>query len=275
MLPYHPELQTFSFLRLPDWRWRWAGRLVARGRHVTHRRDDDTTARAVHYLRTLAHRGEATAERRYPEVAAAQRLHAAGGVTRLLVQARLLARQGTADVARLTGVPARVVEAYEALFFQCRDRLDACDWVTARLIGPPAGQAAAPDAESVLKKFAYYGGPAVLDAVLPYLVGGRDLFDPPPDLATPAGRREQSFRLAVAAALLPNDAAADKKLHRIRSILLECERQRIVYGVSGPLLAQSLDARLGELPADARIAHADGTVRGVQAPDVMTTGEAA
>jgi hypothetical protein len=65
--------------------------------------------------------------------------------------------------------------------------------------------------------------------------------------------------------------AAECLLPRRRLVVV----RRVVAGVSGPLVAQNLAARLGELPADARIAHADGPVRGVQAPDVMTTGEAA
>src|SRR5262249_27551618 len=163
--------------------------------------------RAVGYLRALGREGRglaAVAERRHPDVAAARRLQDAGGAARLLVQARLLARQATPQIARLTGVAACVIEAYEAFFFHCHDRIAARHWAHATRIGP-AGRSAPPAPAAVLSSFAYYGGPVVLAAVLPYRVGGRDLFDPPADLATPEGRFEQSVRLAVAAQLLPSD----------------------------------------------------------------------
>ena len=54
MSRYFPDLQRHSFFRPPDWRWRRAQWLVARGRYVTPRRDDEETGRAVRYLRALA-----------------------------------------------------------------------------------------------------------------------------------------------------------------------------------------------------------------------------
>jgi hypothetical protein len=83
-----------------------------------------------------------------------------------------------------------------------------------------------------------------LDAVLPYLVGGKDLWEPPPDLATPAVRAEQVTRLAVATALLPRDAATDLKLQRIALMLRGRERQWPILHAPVALLAQSLFAEL-------------------------------
>src|SRR6267378_3161964 len=101
MIRYYPDLQRHSPLRPLDWRWRRAQWLVTHNRNFSRRRDDIETGRAVHYLRALAcsPNGADSAElqRRYPDVYAAHRLHEAGGVTTLLVQARLLAGQSSAQ----------------------------------------------------------------------------------------------------------------------------------------------------------------------------------
>jgi hypothetical protein len=89
------------------------------------------------------------------------------------------------------------------------------------------------------------------NAVLPYLLDGKDLFNLSPDLSTAEGRREQAVRLAVAAHMLPRDAATEKKLHRIMLILQERERQRPVRRSPAALVARQADARVAEALADA------------------------
>jgi hypothetical protein len=108
-----------------------------------------------------------------------------------------------------------VLDAFEALFFNVRGHLDALDWILRHAIGHKVAPGIAiPDSGVVLKSFAYHGGARVLDAVLPYLMRGQDLFNPPLDLSTVEGRREQAVRLAVAAHLLPWDSATDQNLQK-------------------------------------------------------------
>jgi hypothetical protein len=78
-----------------------------------------------------------------------------------------------------------------------------------------------------------------LEAVLPYLCCGKDLFDPPLDLATPEGRREQAVRLAVADQLLPQDESKDRKLHKIMLLLPESDRKPAVRYPQASLLAHN------------------------------------
>jgi hypothetical protein len=196
--------------------------------------------------------------KRYPEVCEAHRLFEAGGTTRLLVEARLLARQTPDEVARLTGVPAGVIRTFEALHFNVLDRLDARDWVTTHAVGwgrydPARGR----DAAAVLRAFAYHGGPLALEAVLPYLAGGKDCLGVNPDLATPEGRREQAVRLAVAAHLLPEDAATGTRLFKIMLLLLEGGRKRPESNTPAALLVDKLESRLAELPAGASEMHTE------------------
>jgi hypothetical protein len=245
MTHYYPDLQKHSFSRSPDWRWRRANYLVDQGRRVFSDRDDADTAQAVRFLRWSARWHKlATADHQFGAVYAAHQLHLAGGHAAWHVQARLLAREEPAEIARHTGIPVGIVDHYERLFFHCSDRLGARDWVVAQLIGP--GQASPPDPAAVLKSFAYFGGPLVLDAVRPYLIGGQQLFDPFPDDTTVNGRRELSVQLAVAAQTLPNNAATDRLIERIHLLLYEGAPQG-----QGPATSATSPARYaGPLTAD-------------------------
>jgi hypothetical protein len=267
---YFPDSQRCSCHRPPDWRWCRAGWLVERGKYFSQRRDDADTGQAVRYFRALARSRRSDPGthllQRFPDVHAARVLHERAGASRLVVQARLLARQTPDETAPLTGIPARVIDVYEKLFFHCRDRLEARDWVLVHGIGRKrSAEGKDPDPSIVLKSFAYFGGPAVLEAVLPYLLGGRDRLDAPLDLATPQGRCEQVIRLAVAAQLLPQGAATDRKLQKIMLILLKSARQQPLRQPPVPFLAHCLDFRLQELLAGALSAHGEQEARAVPA----------
>jgi hypothetical protein len=132
------------------------------------------------------------------------------------VQARLLARQSFEDIAQRTIVPAEVIEAFEALFFNVRDRLDARDWITAQAIGwwrfdPATGR----DAATVLRGFAYHGGPVVLDAVAPYLLGTATPVLDVANHSTDQERLEGSIRRAVAVAMMPWDQKTSWQLMKV------------------------------------------------------------
>jgi hypothetical protein len=249
MIPTHPHFQQQNPLRRPDWRWRRAAWLINHRRSFSKRRDDDQTRQALNYLRgAIRCQGVAITKLldRFPEIHAARQLHDNGGLTELMVQARLLARQPSADIAALTGVQATLVDTYEALFFCCRDRIDACDWVVCHAIHGQSGGYFKTQKPTLVKFFAYHGGPSVLEAVLPFLLGGKDPFEVPQDPCSIEGRRELIAGLAVAVHLLPEDAATIKKLDKIRLLLLESKHNQVVNPVSTAILVQNLDARLAE-----------------------------
>ncbi len=259
MTPSYPQRQAHNPFRPPDWRWQRAQWLVEDGRYHSQRRDDEPTGEAVRYLRTLARRPgirETTLQRRFPAVHAARRLHEVGGRTRWFVEASLLARQTSAEVARRTGVAADVVDVFESLFFHVRQSLNARDWILIHAIGISACTGAVnPDPTIILKHFAYHGGPLVLEAVRPYLVDGKDLFDPPVDLSTPQGRREQSTRLAVAAQMLPRGVAADKRLQKIMLLLRERDHKRHFPCEPAAVGSEKLACGLAKLPLGVSQGH--------------------
>jgi hypothetical protein len=220
--PIFAERLRRSPCRPADWRWRRARSLVEERQPFRPRWDDALTGLAYRYLRWL--QGGACSSGRpardFADVAVARLLHEHGGLTRLAVQARLLAGQDLEAVSACTGLPPATVAVYEALFFNVLDRLRAIDWVTCTAIGP--GRGPAPDPEAVLKAFAYGGGPLILGQVWPYLAGpeaARAFLLPPRDLTDLRARR------SVALALLPaGDPQESLRLLRYCNLLLAREK---------------------------------------------------
>jgi hypothetical protein len=228
----YPQRQRHSPTRSVAWRWERAHDLVREGRYYSRHRDDAETGRAVHYLRALnrcRHGGDLERLQRFhPEVYAAHQLHDGGDRT-LEVQARLLTGQDLDGIVRITGVPIDALTAYEALFFNVRDRLHARDWIVAAAIGwwhfdPARGR----DTRTVLRAFAYHGGPLVVDAVLPYLLGGRLRLPPSSDTSTPEGQLDRVIRAAIELETLPWGAKVDRRLMQINATLLEAKKRAAV-----------------------------------------------
>lgn len=268
---YYPHFITRSPLHTCDWRWQRAQSLVAAGRNYSRRRDDADTGHAVHYLRALARCRRASPTAPLPKCFDA--IHSARSIregdfdARMTLEARLIAGQTSDEIRDRTGVAADVVDAYERLFFNCRDHFDARDWLLLHCIGAIECQdRIALDRGTVLRCFAFFGGPCVLEAVLPYLLGDQRLLDTPADLSTPNGRHEESIRLAVAFELLPWDAESFRLTLRI--VLNDMHAQaRIQPRSVVPTLSKSIDKILAELsvaasakPEDAAPSTADPDV---------------
>ncbi len=248
MTPTFPALQQHCPFRPPCWRWRRARWLVEHQRYFCRRRDDADTGRAVRYLRAWTPCRGATPDDTVltgdTELHQARSLFEEGGATKLQLEARVLAKQDVSEIALHTSLPTAVVKVYESVFFECRDKLDARDWVATQVIHAGAYPGVPPRAAVALKAFAYYSGSLVLEAVIPYIVGGQDPFEPVCDVSSPEGRKEQSLRLAVAVHLLPDDLATQQKLARIMLLLDEADRQAADAGALAAPLAHHLDSRV-------------------------------
>jgi hypothetical protein len=220
--PEYAEWQRHSPCRPTDWRWRRACSLVAQGRRLRPGQDDALTGLACRYLMWLQAGAPARGRRvaAFADVAVARLVHEHGGLTRVAVQARLLAGQDAEAVAACTGLPPPIVAVYEGLFFNVVDRLRAVDWVARVAIGP--GLDDAPQPEAVLLAFAYSGGPLILNQVWPYLAGPDAAYAfrlPPRDLTDLRARR------SVALALLPADDPQESlRLLRYFNLLLAREK---------------------------------------------------
>lgn len=94
--------------------------LVAYGAYVTKKRDDAETHRAVKLVRALNSHCTARSARRItrsdPGLMMALKLHESGGLRRLEIQCRILARQSDKEIVRIMGLTLGMTAAYRAFF---------------------------------------------------------------------------------------------------------------------------------------------------------------
>ena len=226
MAHYYPDLVRIDPMRRLSWRWDRASLLIEKGSRFHKSRDDEPTGRAMQYLRVL-HRsrsaGESSAAMMIKpdlvDIYQAQRVDAAADVQAWVVQARLLARQAADEIGPLVSMEAAGVEAYESLFFNIRDRLEAKVYIGKIAIGWTSVTAAAGcDLGTVVRWIGYFAGLDVLDlaerVLLPSMAGwGLHLLDC--ELAT-------KIRELAAVLMMPQlDWKDQKKLLHLQTLLME------------------------------------------------------
>lgn len=170
------QYERLSPLRSVRWRWDKAKTLIDSNRRPG--RGDD---RYVHKARSfmLYRKQLEMAETRYrqqvifqkfPHFQYAAEIDAEKVAVdlRISIQARLLAGQTDEEIAEVVGVHAKCIEAYEAVFYCVRDRLQYRDWVRSQCLLPSLlannGKFTAP--ECMAKMFGYWAGPVALEFVL-------------------------------------------------------------------------------------------------------------
>jgi hypothetical protein len=172
--------QTYNPFRRPAWRAERALQLAEnQPAPLPARRYDDHYVRAYrHYvLGVLAADGEQTQletiYRELPDVHRAHQIYFDSNYTgRQNLEAWLLTRKSTSDIATRLSAEVKAVEYFEQLFFSVRDRMDCTDWINKVINGWPNNLISHPDARRefergvLYRKFAYYGGPHVLDALI-------------------------------------------------------------------------------------------------------------
>ncbi len=155
---------TFGLIfRSPQWRWQRAVlRVETRSRRQLHA-DDEWVRRATRYLRELR-KGFDRAVRVDPDLAAAHQIAGQQSFNRFEIESRILARQPASDIAFKCGLATSVVEIYEELFFNVRDRLDTPGWITHQVLGPKTWEPLdRDDIEWVWKGLGYRYGTAAID----------------------------------------------------------------------------------------------------------------
>lgn len=171
---FYPNCQKGNPCRRPDWRWVRASELFQTGRYYSARQDDAETGRALLYLRGQFGSSSASRRRRIlqqvDDIAAAHQLSGGPTLLRIELEARIFARQSASEITRRVPISAQSVVAYERLFFNVTDRLDASDYILLQAIGellPPGWTK--PDFARLVKLVGYQGGLLPLDAFLSYL----------------------------------------------------------------------------------------------------------
>jgi hypothetical protein len=165
------DLRRNAPSRPVDWRWQRAKHLVESGKPLFRRLDDEHILRAVEFQLAQA-RCRTDADQQDLRDAAADISDAFqvwndDTASRWELEARILAGESPASIARKLATTEEVVMAYEAMFFHVSDRLDAPGWIVHRAIGPKIHRGLrAADYGVLWKFFGYAGGEHVLDFLI-------------------------------------------------------------------------------------------------------------
>jgi hypothetical protein len=229
------ELSPQCPFRPPHWRWTYGRYRVERGMGVPPP-SEGAWVRLAYYMNEVLLKLRSTepplqlTDWRADVVYAYQLWKNTHSLSRDAVEAFILARESSLGIARRFCIQVAAVEAYEALFFDVRDRLRHRAYVTGMLLGPelngPLSETRFP---AVLKAFGYNRGPLMVDALLGIY---RSQIEPlePVQLGTflPASELiglELRAKAAVAAMMLPINDKTAPILLKLSARILEMERR--------------------------------------------------
>lgn len=157
--------------RPPSWRWYLAARLLYSKDQTSHRFSDMDVLEALRFQRWYA---AAKSEQDYqvlldnlPWIYQATEIWQGDDLLHSEIEARLLASEDFNSIAAKTGVRVEIVGAYERMFFNVLDRLNAPSWVTNYAIGKKIHHGLTSKHFTTLwKAYGYWGGPLVLDSLI-------------------------------------------------------------------------------------------------------------
>jgi hypothetical protein len=177
-------IQTYSSKnprRPVDWRWQRAA-LAASGEYpLSRRRDGDPwVARAIKFIREHENceteLDMAELSERHPIIYWAHDIwytrDDSGNPIRSEVEARLLADDQVSNIARRVATDIEIIEAYERLFFNIRERLFNRGYLMHCVLGPAVHLGfQASEYDLIWKLFAILGGPLAVDLMIDQSVG--------------------------------------------------------------------------------------------------------
>jgi hypothetical protein len=115
--------------------------------------------------------GEPKVKSELLDIHRAYQLHAAASPQTTIVQARLLAGQSPEEIGPQVSLTPATVKAYEAVFFNVADRLEAKVYILKAGVGWSGTMAVTGcDLDVVVRSLAYYGGLVALEAAIPVLL---------------------------------------------------------------------------------------------------------
>ena len=134
-------------------------------------------------------------------------IHAYGGCQRVFLEARVLSRQSSDEIAAKMGLPLATVEGYVARFYDVAGLLPHKGAVVAQLLRPHNASTDDEVVESFLKRMGYFGGPTVLEACIACvtrLLPG-PIVQSLADFSTSTGLEDLKIRRALALELAERD----------------------------------------------------------------------
>lgn len=156
--------------RRPEWLWDLAGDVAESDEALPPSLLDPTFAEVVRFRRGYARQRSAAdlavLSQMHPNLIRAFAIYFRDGLPRWTLEARLLARQPSVEIAAVMKIAVRVVDTYEAVFFNVNDRLEDAGWILHKAIPEYDERLIERDVLTVLKLVGFYGGPRALDATL-------------------------------------------------------------------------------------------------------------
>jgi len=227
--------------RKPSWRFDLAGEFVGTGRRAPSKRTDPMLATVFDFRRRYDQcHDDADLEAlgtRHPDLTRALSLYVRNGLSRSELEARILARQVDAEIASAMSIPPATVAAYEATFFNVRDRLQQHPYyILLQAIPNHVDRLIDGDAATVLKLFGYFMGPAVLDVMLKHAVDEAGRLRSPQLSSLKTEDERLAARVQTAAAAMTGTADPKRmiELLGVQQVIQEADR-----------LAASAQATLG------------------------------
>jgi len=263
-----------SPFRCPDWRWQLS--LFARGHRLPANLglDDEWLKRLIAYHENCEAMGlwpaDSPAAAIDPSVHGA--VHFAYNPDRLDVaefEAWVLTGEPSDVVAAACNLPGDVVEAYEKLFFDVRERLDMRDYIRCVVLGIDAVQnLKIDDHATIWKVFAYFRGRYVLEAMLQAFSGTR--FRPwPESLPTEPAERLRliaSCKLVVLASCLDTNDMKPADLAKFMD-LSKRVRRRVDERKAFDSVREGITAKLDPMAILADSHHLAKSWIGTNGPD--------
>jgi hypothetical protein len=167
------------------------------------------------------------------------------------IEARILARQTDHEISQISGCWPGTIEAYQALFFNVRDRIDRRDFIFNSVLGAIATngiQAREPDL--LWKLVGYVGGPHALDAMIGHFPNPLWAQRPEDVSAFFQTTAINLMKKKAAIASLAVPVESSTQLHLIESFVkyVEIERTTDSSGNAHDQIQENLHAMLSSIP---------------------------
>jgi hypothetical protein len=149
-----------------DWRWSRAHRLAFNNCEPDSHYDCELVRRTAEFIRSKQAGDLASLHADFPDIVGAEELTKAPLLTRLSIQARLLALEPVEQISTRTSIDVATIAAYEGLFYDFRWAYSATDYVLFRVACVDRLRDGTTTLRSTVLTLAYFGGPLVTEAML-------------------------------------------------------------------------------------------------------------
>jgi hypothetical protein len=167
------------------------------------------------------------------------------------VEARILARCDNFEIGLACGIPPEVIDAYECVFFNVREKLNHSGYIGHQVSGPAVQRGLAEhEYDALWKLYAYFRGPQVLQSLISKFVCPS--WCSTPDTVNSALQDDAigtlKLKASVAAKTVPVGFNTQTELLHIFTKFVEVERTTDTAGRAQDQMLEHITAMLAHLP---------------------------